>query len=169
MKIARRWLAVMLAVIMAFGCVGTVFAAPNQSDEIAIQIGVRYEQTEARRMLDMINEFSTGDNAWYWNTDNKTKTCPDDLDEYQYDYTLEKYAMQRAAEIALNFDHMRPDGTMCYSISGRIRAENIAAGNRTAEATFTQWQQENEDYARQGHRRTMLSRSYTAVRIACVY
>ena len=169
MKRVRRWLAVMLAAIMALGCVGTVFAAPNQSDEIAIQIGVRYEQTEARKMLGMINEFRTGDNAWYWDRDDETKIWLNDLDEYQYDYTLEKYAMQRAAEIALNFDHMRPDGTMCYSISGRIRAENIAAGNRTAEATFTQWQEENEDYAGQGHRRTMLSRSYTAVGIACVY
>lgn len=169
MKRVRRWLAVMLAAIMALGCVGTVFAAPNQSDEIAIQIGVRYEQTEARRMLDMINEFRTGDNAWYLNKDNKTKTWLNDLDEYQYDYTLEKYAMQRAAEIALSFSHTRPDGTMYYSISGRIRAENLAAGNRTAEATFVQWQEENKDYNGQGHRRAMLSSSYTSVGIACVY
>ena len=159
----------MLAVIMALGCVTTVYAEPDQTNQFTIQTSVRYEQTEARRMLDMINEFRTGENAWYWNSDNTTKTWMNDLSEYKYDYTLEKLAMQRAAEVALNFDHTRPDGNSCNSISGRISAENIAAGKRTAEDTFTQWQEEDSNYSGQGHRRAMLSNRYTAVGIACVF
>ena len=31
-------------------------------------------QNEARGMLTLINEFRTGDNAWYWNRNNRTKT-----------------------------------------------------------------------------------------------
>ena len=34
---------------------------------------VKYGQTEARTMLEMINQFRTGDEAWYWKSDNTTK------------------------------------------------------------------------------------------------
>ena len=70
MKRVRRWLAVMLAAIMALGCVTTVYAEP---EEITVQLDVTYGQSEAREMLDMINEFRTGNVAWYWDEDNETQ------------------------------------------------------------------------------------------------
>ena len=77
---------------------------------------VTFGQTEARKILALINDFRTGDEAWYWNEDDKTKTVCTDLEPLAYDYTLEKVAMQRAAEIALLFAHARPNGTGCCSL-----------------------------------------------------
>ncbi len=146
------------------------------SDTVTVNFDVTYCQTEARTMLDMINTFRTGSDAWYWNEDNETKTTCSDLSELVYDYDLEAVAMQRAAEIALYWSHTRPNGEK-YSTAWdssyywTIRGENIATGTATstAEAAFTLWQETDEDYDGQGHRRNMLESSYTKIGIACVY
>ncbi|MCQ2480941.1 MAG: hypothetical protein MJ121_02360, partial [Clostridia bacterium] len=69
---------------------------------------VTYHQTEARTIFAKVNAFRTGSNAWYWNSDNTTKTVCSGLSKLVYDYDLEKIAMQRAAEIVANFAHTRP-------------------------------------------------------------
>ena len=67
-----------------------------------VSISVQYGQTEARTILDMINEMRTSStDAWYWKQDDTTKTYCTNLQPLQYDYDLEKTAMQRAAEIAI--------------------------------------------------------------------
>lgn len=58
-----------------------------------------YGQGEARTILDMINELRTGDDVWYWNSDDTAKTTLTNLSELTYDYDLEKIAMQRAVKI----------------------------------------------------------------------
>ena len=126
---------------------------------------------DARGMLQMINEFRTGDNAWYWNQDNTTWTVKTNLGVLQYDEELEATALVRAYELASVFDHTRPDGTDCTTAfpAGRAyMAENIAYGYRTAEGVFDAWLEENDDYAGQGHRRNMLSGSVTRIGIAAV-
>ena len=135
---------------------------------------VKYGQTEARTMLEMINEFRTGDEAWYWQSDNTTKYVATDLKELVYDYDLEKIAMQRAAEIAAAFSHTRPDGTSCFTCTSNgvsSYGENIAAGTamNTAEEAFVLWQETDDDYAGQGHRRNMLKDGFTAVGIGYAY
>ena len=54
-------------------------------------------------MLASINAFRTSETeAWCWNeTDSEKVACQ--TTELQYDYELERIAMQRAAEIALLF------------------------------------------------------------------
>ena len=74
-----------------------------------MQVKVKYNQTEARKMLDMINDFRTDEETCYWNEDNKTKTYVKDLKELVWDYDLEKAAMARAAQISLFFAHGGPD------------------------------------------------------------
>ena len=69
-----------------------------------------YHQSDARKELDLVNEFRTSGDAWYWNEDNTEKISTGILNALAYDYALEKIAMQRAAEIAMLFDHTRPDG-----------------------------------------------------------
>ena len=70
-------------------------------------INVTYHQTEARTMIDRVNEFrQDSTNAWYWNESDSEKVYCSGLGVLQYDYYLEKVAMLRAAEIAVNFDHM---------------------------------------------------------------
>ena len=136
----------------------------------------QYRQTEARKMLAMINEFRTGNNAWYWNEDDETKTtyAPNTLGTLRYDYTLEKIAMQRAAELAINFSHTRPNGQSCFSIEEdgvTSWGENIAYGNiiSTASDAFTLWREDDYPYVGQGHRRNMLYPEFTAVGFGCFY
>ena len=136
-----------------------------------VKIKVTYGQTEARAMLADINAFRTSEtDAWCWDmSDNTKKPCL--TTELEYDYELERVAMQRAAEIALSYDHTRPNGKECFTAypSGyREMGENIAAGYGSAAEVFDGWKEENEFYAGQGHRRNMLSDKFKAVGIGHV-
>ena len=169
MKRVQKWLAVMLAVILALGCVTTVYAA---SDKITVHLDVTYGQTEARTMVDMINKFRTGDDAWVWNSDNTTKIYYEDLKEVDYDYDLEQVAMQRAAEIVLSYEHIRPSGAHWtsaipgYNITIQAAGECIYIGyGLSAEKAFIGWQETNEKFDGQGHRRIMLNSRYNRVGI----
>ena len=50
-----------------------------------------------------------------------------------------------------------------------FRAENIAVGYATKEDVFEGWQETNENYNGQGHRRSMLSPEYNYIGIGHVY
>lgn len=136
-----------------------------------VKIKVTYGQTEARTMFADINEFRTSDTeAWCWDkTDSVRESWR--TTELQYDYALERVAMKRAVEIALSYDHTRPNGTKCFTAypSGYMaEGENIAAGYKSAAEVFNGWKEENESYAGQGHRRNMLSSNFKAVGIGHV-
>ena len=133
-----------------------------------VTLSVKYGQTEARSMLETINKFRKSSKAWYWNEGDTKKVKCKNLQPLTYDYELERVAMERAAELAISFSHTRLDGTSKAwdSLSGySYVGENIAAGQRTASAAFTSWQETDEKYAGQGHRRNMLSADFTAVGI----
>ena len=161
-RLSALFAALMIFVMSAVNCM-TAFAA----DVYTVPVTVKYDQAGARSMLDMINKFRTGSDAWYWNKDG-SKNVLSGLSDFQYDYGLEQAAMQRAAELAVIFDHQRPNGTMCFSAAdGYLYAENIAANYRTAASVFEGWQETNEKYAGQGHRRNMLG-SFPCIGIAHV-
>ncbi|MBQ9346589.1 MAG: CAP domain-containing protein, partial [Oscillibacter sp.] len=147
-------------------------AAAEDTGKTDVQMTVLFGQTEARRMLDMINGFRTGDEAYYWNSSN-TEQVASKGEPLAYSYALEEIAMQRAAECALSFSHTRPDGTRCFSAAAadgtRSYGENIAAGSSTAEGAFQQWREDDDDYSGQGHRRNMLNTGYRTVGIGHVY
>ena len=136
-----------------------------------VKIKVTYGQTEARTMLADINEFRTSDTeAWCWDKTDSVKESYRTT-ELQYDYALERVAMKRAVEIAISYDHTRPNGTKCFTAypSGYMaEGENIAAGYMSAAEVFNGWKEENESYAGQGHRRNMLSSNFKAVGIGHV-
>lgn len=145
------------------------------ADIYNVKVSVTYKQTEARKMLSKVNSFRTGSEAWYWNSDNKTKTKCKNLGKLKYDYNLEQIAMQRAAEIAFSFAHERTDGTSCFTCNYNETSsygENIAVGQgkylETATSAFKIWKEDKEKYAGQGHRRNMLG-SYTSIGIGHVY
>ena len=150
------------------GAVSRVSASSN------VKITVQYGQTEARSILAMINELRTGSDAWYWNEDNTTKTDCTGIKPLVYDYELEKVAMQRAIEIAVSYDHQRPDGSRCFTAYGEYGydyftcGENIAAGYKSASEVNYGWREDNENYNGQGHRRNMLNSEFTCVGIAHV-
>lgn len=95
-KLVRRCLALFLAALFVVTCSIPVFAANTNT---AVQLGVTYQQTDARGMLQLVNDFRASDQAWYWNEDDQTKTdLSGKLQPFTYDYKLEQVAMQRAAE-----------------------------------------------------------------------
>ena len=48
---------------------------PNiTSTSVKTSVNVKFEQTNARTVLAMINNFRASKDAWYWNSDNVTKT-----------------------------------------------------------------------------------------------
>ena len=149
----------------------------NAAEIIPVNISVKYAQTEARKIFNMINEMRTSStDVWYWNEDDTTKTTCSALSELAYDYDLERLAMKRAAEIALSYSHTRPNGGRSFSVyseegitNWRALGENIAAGYLSAEAVNMGWREDNENYVGQGHRRNMLSADFNCVGIGHVY
>ena len=161
----KRALALLLSLLLLGSMSSTVLAADS------VKVTGTYCQTDARKMLKGINAFRTGSEAWYWNKDNKTKTKCKDLNKLKYDYTLEKIAMLRAAEITVKWSHTRPDGTDCFTAfdgtSYTVMGENLAMGTKmTRDIALEGLKETDEDYAGQGHRRNMLYSKYTAVGIA---
>lgn len=168
-KFRSLFVSVAVAVMLILFCISSSAADSNTE---TVRYNVSYGQTEARSMLSMINDFRRGGDAWYWNSDNKSKTVCKNLSELTYDYELEKVAMQRAAEIAISFSHTRPNGELCFSLfsdSYYACGENIAAGHSSASEVMEAWKETDLPYSGQGHRRNMLSSDFNAVGFAKVY
>lgn len=155
-----------------------VSAASGEMETVTVTNAVS-RQTEARKMLAMVNDFRTGEDAWYWNSDDETKTVCTGLKKLSWDYGLEKVAMQRVMELTAFYSHNRPDGESCFTtfrgmydiLRSCSLAENIAVGLNmldNAEETYYAWREDEENYKGQGHRRAMLSSSYQYIGIACI-
>jgi len=197
MKTIRKMISVLLSAVLLLSVCSTAAMTASAAYQVYdVNVIGTYGQTEARDMLQLINAFRTGtvyeegyteenelmypgkykDSAWYLNPDGSKNTSKiGHLSELQYDYGLEKIAMQRAAEVAVYFQHQRPNGdelvskdpkeriTDDVSVSGPIFnkyaevAENIASGQKTKEEAMKFWREKDEDYVNQGHRRSMLS------------
>ena len=157
-RLFHRITAAFYVLVIFFSYVTPVVAA----DTVQVSYNVTYGQTEARSMLDALNKWRTGD-TWYWDSNDTTKTIIDagELKSLVYDSSLEKIAMQRAAEIVLSFSHNRPNGKSCSTAYGESKCgydwgENIACGQKSAESALNSWIEENDPYNGQGHRRNML-------------
>lgn len=169
----KKWLAKLLILAMLVSVCSTANfnITASAADTQDFQITGTYGQTEARTMLAMINDFRTGKDAWQWDeADNeKVQVNGQRLD---YDYNLEKIAMQRAMELVVAFSHTSPNGENvleAHKNEYQASSENIAIGNNlTAAKAFAQLQETNEKYAGQGHRRNMLSDKFHAVGIGHV-
>lgn len=95
------------------------------------------------------------------------------LKKLTMDKRLMDVAMGRAAEITVKFDHIRPDGSSCFTAypmaskengwNGLFACgENIAAGQSTASSVMDCWMNSS------GHRKNILNETYKSVGIGCV-
>ncbi len=168
-KRMKKWTLYMCMVLV--GTIGWSNSSKAANDTTTVQVEATYYQTDVRRMGKMINDFRTSTtDAWYWNKDG-TKTVYNSgsntkLGTLTYDYDLEAIAMQRAAEIALNWAHTRPNGERCFTATSNGHcsyAENIAIGYSSVDAVFTGWQEKDDAYDGQGHRRNMLNSELKSV------
>lgn len=79
------------------------------------------------------------------------------LSALRVDADLTRAACIRAKEIVQKFSHTRPDGTKCYVLSDKIKGENIAKGQQTADKVMAAWM------SSQGHRANILRASYRSI------
>ena len=129
---------------------------------------------EITTCFNLVNEFRTGNEAWYYSDDTKnTKTeLVGKLKELTLDENLCKAAAIRAKEIVKSFSHTRPNGKDCFTvfddlgIKAGYKAENIAMGNTSGAKTFNQWKEDDLPNSQQGHRINMLSPNATKIGIA---
>ena len=77
--------------------------------------------------------------------------------ELTMDSDLLKAAMARAAECAVNFDHIRPNGENCFALDDKIYAENLAAGQESPAEVVEDW------LASSGHRTNLLNNDYNSI------
>ena len=162
---------VLLLIVLPVICFSALHAF---ADTMNAEVTGTFHQTTARSMLSLINEFRTTGTPWYWNENNTSKTYPTGLKSLSYDFKLEQIAMQRAAEVSVSFDHIRPDNRQPWTAyeekgypTNTYKGENIAVNyQNTAQALFDQWKEDDEDYSGQGHRRSMLNGNFTHVGIA---
>lgn len=87
------------------------------------------------------------------------------LSKLAYRNDLQSVADLRAREIVTNFSHTRPNGTSCFTavkeagISYSAVGENIAYGQKSADAVMTAWMNSS------GHRANILSSNYTGMAV----
>lgn len=74
--------------------------------------------------------------------------------------TLTKAAMTRSKEITVVFNHVRPNGTSCFTVSSAVSGENIAAGYTDAQRFMNGWKNSPS------HNANMLNGSFKAIGIS---
>ena len=167
-----RLIKTLLVLLTAFVFVCIPLAAVPEKAEAAnvtVSLTPEYKQSAARNMLKPLNTWRRQKNWYYTSSNTKAWIKAGELPNLKYDYTLEKHAMLRAAEIALNFDHTRPDGT---GKSGLIGNGYVAVGENIYASTsesakdpnyvLNKFKEEDSKFNYQGHRRNMLSMTWTA-------
>ena len=177
MKILKRLSLIIISCLLMTLAILPHKTIPAQADypKSTLSFDFKYCQSDARKMLSLINAFRTGKDAWQLDESGKRVNITG-LSNLKYDYELEKIAMQRAAELVLMFSHQRPNGTYVFDMLNDLGwygygSENIAYGTSyimSTSQTFTLWQETNQPYSGQGHRRNMLSKNAKTVGIGCV-
>lgn len=167
-SIVQRILLILL--LLSWGlsvCASLTYAS---GDKVVVEITATYYQSEARRMINVINDFRTGENAWAWDENNENKIYYDS-GELTYDYNLEQVAMLRALESMLMWSHTRPNGQYYNSASyngSRPGTEGLSHGTTGISSLVEIFQENGAYYDGQGHRRDMLNPKWNAVGIAAV-
>lgn len=118
----------------------------DESKQVKVKISYDELYDEAFKVLDIVNK----------------ERAANGLSPLKMDKGLLDTAMYRAAETSLYFEHVRPNGDMCYAANRKMRGENIAAGQTDAENVMKSWMNSS------GHKANILYSSYTSVGIGCV-
>ena len=142
---SRAFIAVVLAVLVAFAAGFTQPATAKAATTDTIYVQGTADYAQAQEVLELVNE----------------QRAAAGLSELTLDSTLTTAAMQRAAEISVYFSHTRPNGSDCLTVSSKASAENIAAGQTSASAVMTSWMGSS------GHKANILDSSYKSIGIGC--
>ena len=115
------------------------------ANTIDVKVNGTMDYTKATEILRLVNEQRKANGA----------------EPLKMDAELQEAAMTRAAELALNFDHTRPDGTMCFTICSKMHGENIACGMTNASDVMKRWMNSET------HKSNILDKSFKSIGIGC--
>lgn len=180
----KRFLSTLLIICLLFSITALEPSnIANSETIVTVKVTGIYGQSEAREMLEMVNDLRTGrlldgGQSQVWALDENGEVDTEsyaDLQELEYDYTLEQIAMERAMETILRMNHYRPNGEYFDTIvvdGYSSQGENLVAGyngkGSTAKQAFDGLREEDKDYSGQDHRRNMLRREATCMGAAHV-
>ena len=141
-----RVFALMILTVLVMSLSGALPASAEQTYTLSIRGTVRFDL--AYQALEKIN----------------AERAKKGASSLVMDRDLMTIAIQRAYEVAVNFDHTRPDGRNCFQgfSYGTACAENLAIGQRSAEEVYQSW------YESKAHHNTYLSTTYRSTGLACV-
>ncbi|MBR6100885.1 MAG: CAP domain-containing protein [Ruminococcus sp.] len=129
MKVFRAAAALVITFVIAV-CLGTVTAFAGSA--VTLKVSGTYYYDSAQKMLSLVNAERTAKGVGTLTLDKE----------------LTAAAMQRAAEISVDFDHYRPNGELCFTVSDKAGGENIAAnGSLNAGGAFDQWKNSSGHYS----------------------
>ncbi|MBO5469200.1 MAG: fibronectin type III domain-containing protein [Lachnospiraceae bacterium] len=84
------------------------------------------------------------------------------VSELTMDEDLLSAAMLRAVETVVSFDHIRPNGTRCFTASSKMYGENIASGFGTPTEVMQAWMSSD------GHKKNILNSSFQSIGVGCI-
>lgn len=123
----------------------TVLPDGTYMKTINLKLSGNYNYSKAYEVLDIVN----------------AERAKVGLAALTMDMDLLDAAMLRSAENCICFDHQRPSGLSCFSLSNKIQGENIAVGSSTAKDTMKQWMESP------GHKANILGSDYKTIGIGC--
>ena len=141
LKSIRNSILILFIFLLSFGTVFVKASETNDSSKIFFVATHNYDYIY--KLLDLVNEERA-----------KVGANPLVMDE-----DLLNAALQRSAEISLYGNHIRPDGSMCNTVSDKLFGENIAKGQITPERVMKSWM------GSPGHRSNILNKDFTTIGI----
>ena len=152
----------------------------NVENEFVLESTVEDNLSDAGEFVDpsegyaYLNAFRTESGVWQWNKDDTTKTVfntneSNQLQPLIISSALEETAKIRAKELVQKYAHERPDGNDCFSAfpdGWQAVGENIAYGQTSWIQVTEAWEETNDPYSGQGHRRNMLNPNFNCVGVA---
>ena len=139
LKFALPWIFAVMLITLSFG--STVAASNTET----IIIKGDYLYNTAYEVLTLVNAERA-----------KVGAAPLTMDK-----DLLSAGMLRAAENSIDFDHKRPNGEICFTISPKLAGENLTVGNSTAVGAMKGWMESD------GHRANILNPEYKILGVGC--
>jgi uncharacterized protein YkwD len=164
--IGKKTSAVILSTVMLFQATlttsATAFAKGIKSSSLITDV----TETEDKGLYDIYTKGTVDYDAAYEVLDLVNETREKlGLNPLTMDKSLREAAMQRAAENSVFYDHTRPDNTSWYTAFpdnyAYPWAENIAAGQPTADVVMNSWLKS------EGHYANITDESFKSIGIGC--
>lgn len=148
MSIFKKAISVILSLTLIFGFFGIIpqVKAETTNAKATIEIEGDCLYDDAFEVFEQVNDFRESKG----------------LKPFIMDSNLLEIAMQRAAEIAICFDHTRPDGSTCFDIDPDVHGENIAVVYTSPDEVVQGWLNSS------GHYANIVSTRFTSVGVGAI-